>query len=219
MVTTAKRVYRKTSAEDRIKERHERLMQAALELYAKNGFANTTIEALCSEAKVTTRHFYQLFKGKEELLLELYNQIMDELQNTILQALMLAHNDIEEKARQVVRALITHYLTDTRRAKIGVLEVVGASTKVELRRREVIHNIAKHIELFISMLAQQNMIPQRNYHLIAVGLVGGVNELMAEWLITKQPDLEQLEQDMMFALQTLIRGVGQMTQQHETNKE
>lgn len=204
--TVNKRVYRKKNPEDRVLERRERLMQAALQLFGTQGYANTTIETLCSEAKVTTRHFYQLFSSREELLLAVYNQITEELQVSLFSAMMAERQGLQEKMQQVIQALVNNYLTDSRRAQIGVLEVVGASAIVEKRRREVIHGIAIHLEQFMNALAAENQLPQRNYHWLAVALVGGINELMAEWLMNQSLSLEQLTDEIFYLINMFMAG-------------
>ncbi|XID75631.1 TetR/AcrR family transcriptional regulator [Alkanindiges sp. WGS2144] len=203
----AKRVYGKKSAEDRVLERYERLMEAGLQLFATQGYANTTIEALCSEARVTTRNFYQAFSGREALLLAVYNRMIEEFQTGLLAVMQAEHHSMQESLRQAVQALVTHYLTDTRRARIGVLEVVGASPVIEHRRREVIHGIAMNIQLFLDMLARQQQIPKQNYHWLAIAIVGGINEMMAEWLMNQSLSLEQLIDEMMQMLEILLQGI------------
>jgi AcrR family transcriptional regulator len=204
--TANKRVYRKKNPEDRVLERRERLMHAALQLFATQGYANTTIETLCSEAKVTTRHFYQVFSSREELLLAVYNQITEELQVSLFSAMVTERQGLQEKMQQVIQALVNNYLTDSRRAQIGVLEVVGASAIVEKRRREVIHGIAIHLEQFMDALAAENQLPQRNYHWLAVALVGGINELMAEWLMNQSLSLEQLTDEIFYLINMFMAG-------------
>lgn len=204
---STKRVYAKKNPEQRVIERRERLLEAALQLFATKGYANTTIEALCSEAKVTTRHFYQAFKGREELLLTLYNQLMVELQAGLLSAMQDEHSSLQHKMNQVIQALVKQYLTDTRRAQVGVIEVVGASPAVEKRRREVIHAIAMHLQAFLDEMAAQQKIPRRNYHWLAIAIVGGINELMAEWLMSPSLTLEQLSDEIVFAASTLLQGI------------
>lgn len=204
---STKRVYAKKNPEQRVIERRERLLEAALQLFATKGYANTTIEALCSEAKVTTRHFYQAFKGREELLLTLYNQLMLELQAGLLSAMQDEHSSLQHKMNQVIQALVKQYLTDTRRAQVGVIEVVGASPVVEKRRREVIHAIAMHLQAFLDEMAAQQKIPRRNYHWLAIAIVGGINELMAEWLMSPSLTLEQLSDEIVFAASTLLQGI------------
>lgn len=203
----AKRIYAKKDAEVRVQERRERLLNAALELFAAQGYANTTIEALCSEAKVTTRNFYQAFSGREAVLMALYNQMMEELNATLLEAMQAETGSLREKMKQVVQALVNHYLTDTRRAQVGVLEVVGASPAIERRRREVIHGIAVHLELFLHSMAQQQQIPQRNYRWLAIAIVGGMNELMAEWLMNQELSLDQLTEEMLVTVGALLNGI------------
>lgn len=195
--TPAKRIYAKKSATDRAQERHERLLEAGLQLFATQGYAQTTIEALCSEAKVTTRHFYQSFQGREALLLAVYNQMVEELQIGLLSAIQAEHQNMQEKIQQVIQALVTHYLTDTRRAQIGVLEVVGASATVEQRRREVIHSIVNYVQVFLNTVMQEKKIPERNYYWLAVAMVGGINEMMAEWLMNRSISLEELVQEII----------------------
>lgn len=203
----AKRIYAKKDAEVRVQERRERLLNAALELFATQGYSNTTIEALCSEAKVTTRNFYQAFSGREAVLMALYNQMMEELNATLLEAMQAETGSLREKLKQVVQALVNHYLTDTRRAQVGVLEVVGASPAIERRRREVIHGIAVHLELFLHSMAQQQQIPQRNYRWLAIAIVGGMNELMAEWLMNQELSLDQLTEEMLVTVGALLNGI------------
>ncbi len=204
---STKRVYAKKNPEQRVIERRDRLLEAALQLFATKGYANTTIEVLCSEAKVTTRHFYQAFKGREELLLTLYEQLMLELQAGLLSAMQDEHSSLQHKMNQVIQALVKQYLTDTRRAQVGVIEVVGASPAVEKRRREVIHAIAMHLQAFLDEMAAQQKIPRRNYHWLAIAIVGGINELMAEWLMSPSLTLEQLSDEIVFAASTLLQGI------------
>ena len=204
---TAQRVYGKKSVEDRVLERYERLMAAGLELFATQGYANTTIEAICAEARVTTRNFYQAFAGREALLLAVYNRIVEELQAGLLSAMLSEHGSLKEKIHSTTQALVQHYLNDSRRARVGVLEVVGASPAIEQRRREVIHGIAMHLQNLLDALAVQHKIPQRNYHWLAVAVIGGVNELMAEWLMNPSLSLDELTTEIVFAVKALLYGV------------
>lgn len=84
MIKTPTRAYGGVAAEQRAEERKARLLAAALELFARQGYARTTIEALCTEAKVTARHFYQLFDSREAILRALYDNIIANLRAGVL---------------------------------------------------------------------------------------------------------------------------------------
>lgn len=184
---TATRAYRGTTALAREAERRQRLLDTGLQLFAKQGYARTPIEQLCAEAKVTARHFYQLFGSREGLLQALYGELMHELGTALLSALSTPHANLREQLLVAVRALVTHYLADARRARIGVLEVVGVSAEMERLRRSAIHDMANLIAHYLQQLAAQGELPARDYQLISIAMVGGINELMADWLTTAEP--------------------------------
>lgn len=207
MTDTPSRAYRGASASQRAEERRERLLAAALELFASQGYAKTTIETLCAEAKVTARHFYLLFDSREALLRALYDDIIGELRAAVLAAVSLPGLSLDEQIPLGVQAMVSHYLEDARRARVGVLEVVGVSPAMEQRRREAIHDIARIIESYVQSLVARGVMPARDYHLICVALTGGINELLAEWLtVPEPPTIARLSTEVIDLLNALIRG-------------
>jgi AcrR family transcriptional regulator len=179
----------------------------AAALFAERGYAHTPIELLCAEARVTTRHFYEQFESREALLSALYETIIAELRTAVLDALQQPERAPEQRVDSAIRALVQSYCGDPRRARIGVLEVVGVSAAMETRRRAVIHEFARLLEGYADTLAAQGLIPRRDYHLISVALVGGINELLAEWLTSaRRPGLQQLVEVIAEMLRALILG-------------
>lgn len=203
----ATRAYRGASAEARVAERRERLLSTALTLFAAHGYARTPIEQLCAEAKVTARHFYQLFGSREGLLQALYAQLMTDLGAALLGALSQPQANIAEQLPLAVRALVAHYLADDRRARVGVLEVVGVSPEMERLRRSAIHDMAAVIALYMNQLAAQGDLPKRDYHLTSIAIVGGINELMANWLTLSHPhSMAELSAEITDFLTALMHG-------------
>ena len=204
------RAYGGVTANQRAEERKARLLEAALELFARQGYSRTTIEALCTEAKVTARHFYQLFESREAILLALYNNIIEDLRAGVLLAMSAPNLSLEQQIPLGVSAMVHHYLEDRRLARVGVLEVVGVSPQMEARRRESIHDMADLIEAYLDNLVTRDELPKRNYHLVCIALVGGINELLAEWLtLENPPDIATLSEEIVNILNALIRGASQ----------
>lgn len=205
--TPSRRGYAGRSAAELLAERRARLLEAGMNLYAARGYAHTPIELLCAEARVTTRHFYEQFENREALLSALYERIISELRAAVLLALQIPGLEPEQRVEAAIRALVHSYVDDPRRARIGVLEAVGVSAGMERRRREVIHDFARVLETYANDLARQKLVPVRDYHLISVALVGGINELLAEWLTTDHPPgTAQLIEVISELLRTLILG-------------
>ena len=182
-------------------------MATGLELFSSQGYARTTIEALCAEAKVTARHFYQLFDSREELLLAIYEQILDELREGVLHAMTMPNLSVDEQIEGAVKASVQHYLADSRRARIGVLEVVGVSPLLEARRRRAIQDMATLVENHLNQLFSKHCAKGVNPHFLALAFVGGINELLAHWLTMPQPPTaDALGNEIVQILNSLIRG-------------
>src|SRR5581483_8896362 len=69
------RRYASKTLDERREERRARLLAAGLDLFAANGFAGTTIEALCAAAGVSTRNFYEEFGSREALVVALHDDV------------------------------------------------------------------------------------------------------------------------------------------------
>ncbi|WP_305789872.1 TetR family transcriptional regulator [Symbioplanes lichenis] len=78
----------------------ERLRQAALELFAEQGFEETSAVQIATRARVTTRTFFRYFPDKEEVLFA----DADTLNETLVRDL-LAADDVSQPLRAVVRTL------------------------------------------------------------------------------------------------------------------
>ena len=214
MIKSVERSYRGVSASQRRSERRERLLDAGLELFATVGYNQTSIEQICAMARVTARHFYEAFPGREALLCALYDQIIVTLQDAIAAA-VAAEGEPGVRIRLAVGALVKHYLQDWRKARVGVLEVVGVSVAMEVHRRQVIHDMAAILERFLDRLAGSGTIPKGDYHVLAVAMVGGINEVMAEWLTGQHESVSQLSEEVVRILEATIQGLA-LPQNHWT---
>lgn len=80
-----------------------RLLDAALRLFARNGFAGTSIRDIAAEAGLTSAALYSHFPSKEHLLAELVRAGHDE-HHTRLRRALLDGGDVSDQLRNVVRA-------------------------------------------------------------------------------------------------------------------
>lgn len=176
------RRYKGRTTDELRAERRQRLLKAGLKLFSERGYANSPIELICSTAKVTTRHFYEQFKGREELLKALFMEILDEASLRIVGSLADSELSWQERMTQAVRAGSEYLLEDPRRARIACIETIGVSKAMEQIRRKVVHNLARVIEQYCDQMAADDLIPERDYRLPAIALVGATLELLVEAL-------------------------------------
>lgn len=181
------RAYAGRTAEQRRTERRDRLVAAALELYGTEGYQAVPIERLCATAGVSTRNFYQEFKGREELLIAVHGMITIEAVAAVGEVFAnLEGASLPERIRKSVTEYIRVTAEDPRRAKVAYVEVVGVSRAVEEHRLAWREKWSKVIEAEAQRAVSTGEAVDRDYHLAAVAIMGAVNELVNHWSTRQQ---------------------------------
>jgi AcrR family transcriptional regulator len=79
MMDKEKRRYSGQSFEDRQAERREKLVLAAVKVAGRLGLEGTSVAAICAEAGLTARYFYESFPTREAIFVEAYRAVQTEL--------------------------------------------------------------------------------------------------------------------------------------------
>jgi AcrR family transcriptional regulator len=79
MTKVKARLYGGQSQEARVAERRDKLMQAAAVLYGRAGATGASVTAICAEAGLTPRYFYESFTSREGLLLAVFGEVCERL--------------------------------------------------------------------------------------------------------------------------------------------
>jgi AcrR family transcriptional regulator len=172
MASTARRYGGKTS-EERRGERRGRLLAAGHDLFGTRGYAATTIPAICAEAGLATRYFYESFASREELFLALYDELAARVRDEVEAAVAAAPREIAAMAAAGVAAAERAY-ADTRVARIVLLEITRISDRAEEHRRAAIAAFGRVSERAIREAAG---LPERRARVLAIALTGGIAEL------------------------------------------
>jgi AcrR family transcriptional regulator len=193
-------------AEQRRAQRREQLLAAAFELFARDGYANASIEQICQTAYVGNKAFYDLFDSKEDCYLALLRQVSERIEEQVTQA-MQESVDVEED--EIVRRLLSafaHTLVDDPRIAIVTFgEAAGISPRVEAQRRENRRWAASFIE---ALWRRNHPSGQQgggiNYHALAVATVGGLFETVTDWLHEADPPQARTFDDLVSDLTTFM---------------
>lgn len=165
-------------------------MTAAYTLYAKPGFAATTIERLCSEARISNRAFYECFGGREELLQALHERCVEESLVVVSKAVHEALNTLAGRVQAGIRAYIEFATADWRRARIMHVEVRRSGDVLTMSRQRAVNAFARLVQ---DASADFPQVPRLNRRLLSLGVIGALQELLIEWLLTdEQPAIDEL---------------------------
>lgn len=177
------RTWRGQTIEERQAERRERLIEAGIELFGTRGYANTPVKAICEEAGLTERYFYEAFEDRESLLEAIRTMVMAETQKATVEAIEAAPEDFDASMRAGLTAFASELTRDPRRARIQEIEVVGVSPEMEISRRDSIHAYARIVADRTRKLGGKEKVGSLSLDVIALGLVGGVNEQLIDYVL------------------------------------
>lgn len=203
------RRYSGRDADERSADRRGRLLAAALELYGSDGYAGTPIERLCAAAKVSTRHFYQEFGGKEAVLVALHSMLTEEALAATARALADAPPaPIGVRLVAAVRAYLRTVTADYHRVRVSFVEVVGASPEVERVRLEYREAIVAVVEREGAAAVARGEIADRDFRFAGLALIGAINAVVYDWYLRHgaEASTEDLEAALVDLAATLLTG-------------
>jgi AcrR family transcriptional regulator len=196
------RRYRGLDAGERLRDRRARLVEAGFELFGTQGYHAVSIRQLCRQAGLTERHFYESFTDRHELLSAVYEDVFTTVRNATFAAVAQAPVSLEGQARAGLRTFIHALADDPRVARVLLFESVGVSQELDKRRRAVVNEFAGLIAATVLPHSGEPVTPRLS--MVAAMIVGGINELLAEWTLGQRygsiEDLIDLGVDICTAL-------------------
>jgi AcrR family transcriptional regulator len=188
MRCVAQRTYGGKTGDERLAERRDRLLAAGLERFGTEGVDGATITALCREAGVTARHFYEHFASVEELLLAVYEHVLDRHRGAVVAALADApEDDLRARVRAAVGAAIAAWTQDRQMTRVAFLEVVGRTSRVEARRQAAIAEYTALVVAVADDLHARGLVPAPGRPLAARAVVGALIGLVEAWFVADDP--------------------------------
>ena len=171
-------VYRGVSASERAAERRGRLLEATLEVWASAG-PKVTMTAICAQAGLIERYFYESFADTDELLGAVYDRVAAALATTVEQAMTDAGDSVPDRTRAGIRAVLGFSSEDPRRGR--VLFTDARANPVLAARRAVAQDVLR--ELVLTESGQ--VFPDSDPVATRVGAAmytGAMAELAQDWL-------------------------------------
>ncbi|MDQ5893814.1 MAG: TetR/AcrR family transcriptional regulator [Actinomycetota bacterium] len=177
------RTWRGQTTQERQSDRRDRLIEAGIELFGTRGYANTPVKAICEEAGLTERYFYEAFEDREALLDQIFEILIADCRRATMDAIENSTDELGASMRAGLTAFAHELTRDPRRARIQEIEAVGVSPELERKRREAIHAFAAIVADRTRELGGKEKIGPLRLDVLALGLVGSVNEQLIDYVL------------------------------------
>jgi AcrR family transcriptional regulator len=172
-----------------------RLFAAASAVFARNGFADATAEAIAREAGMSKATFYEHFGNKEECILALFDAAID----VVIEGIEVAAREHggetpEGRVGASVRAFLEVVDAFPDQAQTLLVEIIGAGPRAAERRDAALARVADYIDEANRADAEAGVVDRLASPHDAFAIVGAIVELASRQLRTKAPaDIRELE--------------------------
>jgi TetR/AcrR family fatty acid metabolism transcriptional regulator len=166
--------------------KRERILRAAIDVFAKNGYFNAKVSEIAKAAGVADGTIYLYFDGKEDLLVTIFR----EHTRNYLQSLERAIAHVR-RADERLRIAIRHHLET-----LGRDRSLAIVAQVELRHSLKFMSLLSQQEVadYLNMLrkiveeGQSEGVFRRNLHpaLVAKAVFGILDEMVTSWMLSEK---------------------------------
>ena len=181
-----------------------RILDAALDLFSREGYHSSRMDDIVSEAKVSKGSIYFHFPNKEQLFLALVDQFADLIERNVNEAIEQEDEGID-RVRAAISSVLTTFARYRRPAKLLLVQAVGLGTVFEQKRQAIHERFARIIQTFLDEAVAQGDIESVNTHVAAHAWMGAIYTLVIQWVMTAEPSKEEILEHL---LPLLLRSVG-----------
>lgn len=170
-------VYKGVSAAERTAERRRRLLDATLAVWADPS-VRTTMTAVCAEAGLTERYFYESFTGLDDALTAVLESVATEIETVTLAAADAAGPDPAARIHASVAAFMDLLVADPRKGRVAIVEA-GSIAGLRGRRTQLLRHFA---HLAAEEAHETHGERRREDELAGLLFIGGMAEVVTAWL-------------------------------------
>jgi AcrR family transcriptional regulator len=190
--------YRGSSADERRTQRRRQLIEAAVAVYGKRGYHNSSVKAVCNAAGLTERYFYESFANSEALLVASVQGATSLMLDEIRTA-----GDRATIGVARVRAMLQRYYSALQQepvaARVFLLEVQGVSRSAD----EVVKSLRGRLADMLE--AAWGGETSTSDSLIKTGVIGAVIHIATAWVVGGYARPLDEVVDAAFAACTLLK--------------
>jgi len=186
-------------------DKHHKILEAAIKVFAEQGFFRSTISQIAKEAGVADGTIYLYFKNKDDILLQFYSYKTRKIFNKFREAVEKADNS-GEKFRNLIRCHLREFQRDRNMAVVYIAEA---------RKGQHLDPLLDELtKMYLDVLGEVVEIGQAEglfrkdlyISLVKRYILGGVESIISTWVYAGgKYDLESMADPLV---DLFLRGIG-----------
>lgn len=176
----------------RVERRRRRIAEAALALFATQGYTVTSVDDVVTRARVSKSAFYEFFESKEHCFRELLGSEGGALIRDVLSTAASGH-DHHERLRLGITRFVTSCYERSDVARLLLVESVGLSPGVEALRHDLQASFADAVaEEVRHAMGHDAFYADKDPVVFGRAVVGAVSDAVGHFLTHPGADAESL---------------------------
>ena len=182
----------------------ERILDAALNIFANKGYYNTRLDEIVAESDTSKGAIYFHFPNKERLFLALVDQFADLLERQVIEAIGQEPAGMG-RVQAALETCLETFGKYRRPAKILLVQAVGLGATFENKRLEVNDRFARLIETYLQEAVTVGDINPVDTEMVACAWMGAIYNVIIRWVYTGEPEPQRILDALV---PILLRSVG-----------
>ncbi len=200
-------------------ERKLSILNAAKEMFAINGYHDTSISDIIKRADIARGTFYLYFKDKREIFDALFDQLLQKINESLMRVTIAPDQKppLDQIAENLHR-IFQLAMNDPELARILFRHAPGLDSITDQKIEGFYNKIASLVEGALALGEKMNIVKKGDFKLISIFITGGVKEIMDR--ITRpenhMPQIDKIIKELIdFNLQGLASGTADIVQTQE----
>lgn len=186
------------------KDTRERILEAALETFARQGYHQTKVADIVDSSRTSKGAVYFHFPSKEDIFLGLVDQFAGLLETRVKDAIYREESGVQRVGAALTVVMDT-FTRHRRLAKVFLIQASGLGREFEEKRLEIHRSFIALITEQLEQALAEGSLETIDPEITAYAWMGAVNELVISWVHDGYPDPERA----LPALRgLLLRGIG-----------
>jgi TetR/AcrR family fatty acid metabolism transcriptional regulator len=195
---------------EKINDKYHRILEAAVKVFAEQGFFQSTVSQIAKEAGVADGTIYLYFKNKDDILVQFFSYKTKQVFARFREEVDKADNTID-KLRNLIRRHLEEFQCDRNMAVVYQAETHQSSRLVEKQIKEMSKMYFDIVSEIIEQGQEEGVIKKDLYlSLVKRFILGAVDEVISTWLHSSSKyDLVSMADPLV---ELFLKGIGNIGQ-------
>jgi AcrR family transcriptional regulator len=196
---------RPAARQERATSRQERILDAALDVFAERGYQQATVDDIAGVARTSKGGIYFHFPGKDAIFLAL----LDRSANLLLARVGERIGDEPDPIARVdaaLSALVRTFGSHRALARLFLVEARGAGPKFHTRLAEVQARFVAFLRQQLDAAVSQGLIQPLDTDVASQAWFGALNQVVTTWALAVRP--RPLDETYPHLRALLLRSIG-----------